>query len=1371
MTVVTDVIARLRADTSDFTRGFAGATAQVKALDATAARTSARVSASTSTMASASIALQSATARNATAFRSSFGSIATTSALVAASAGGNNNNLADSLARVAAGGAAAGKGQDVAGAAAGKASVGMRGLGTTATIAAGTMKMAGAIGGVALAALGAAMTGVTLKGIQAAASFEQMELAFHSAFGAMGRSKNEANAFIDSMKDFAAKTPFEFTGLISATRQLMTLGYAPEVVRDQMLPAIGDIASALGVGEDAINRVIVQLQQMASIERPVTQDLRAISNAFPGFNAKAALAAELFEGDMKKMESAIMDGGVTGKQAMEALIRQMAKFPGAAGMMAKQATTMSGTLSTFKDVINMALVDGFKPAIPAITAAMNQLVPAVEKLVVGFGNAMGPVVATVIESVVPAFIQLADSLSPIIAELVTGLAPILSALLPVVGALAEGVGGLLVAALGALTPILQTLAPVAQMFIDTLAASLIPIVEALQPHLAALGEAFAQILMALIPLLPAISQMIVAFIPATPAFTELATATATLITQLMPLIQMFASLVTFIAPAITRAQQMITPIKLLSTEMRFLSRIIDTAYKGIERAVSRAAYVWGASVSLMSSVWQGLSKALNPVVGAISSAMSKVEKVQRDVTSWMVRTWDKTGGRVVSAVSDAFGNVVSTIAGLVDRAVKAAFRFATGIVNGLINGISRAMPSFVKDFVGWTQSAIATAGNNGAASAATAGAAVGDAFGTNVVNSAVTQMNKLSGKVNDVFGGYGPGGNLGPKPVIKTTTPIGANFGLDNAPSLGGVPGGDTSGGPSGGTAGKAAEEEAKKWFKAVSGFLAAMKNLATTGGTNVKKFVDVFRRAKGIWPMLGLDMKNGLAQFKKIFAAEFKDGILTKAEVNKIAKATKEQADKIAARAKIIRNAMEGFARFIELTLRAFDAETMAQTAAIRESFASGQVMANVAARGGPDFGAIFEIGDSDLANALEGSITELRNGLNSALGGLFGSGGPLDMSMAAITSRLNTAIKAIEKARNDALKAAGSAREAEYKAAQEERAALTPAEQAIRDLNEQASAENLMRNKMEAEAALAAAMKIRNTKKRNEAVQEAQRRLNDALRAIQMDALQKQAEEERKAKEEEYDERITAADEKYNAAVEEADRLYQLATEAAQREYDLQVEQNRRMEEEQVRNNEFQREEERRYLEESLRKLEANLAQKHTNWKKWQKDFKALMGDEKFAKAMANAGVNLGSSFSDGLAKSKKRIETALEEIADLVRKYLKVKSPTDMGPMSDLDKWWRNFGDTLIDGFDERRFARKLGSAVSKVPTRLGSDFKIMPDGDFASIMPYPNGKAVGGGTTIQITVQGSVIQERDLAETVREELIKIGRRDGTIFGEIV
>lgn len=74
------------------------------------------------------------------------------------------------------------------------------------------------------------------------------------------------------------------------------------------------------------------------------------------------------------------------------------------------------------------------------------------------------------------------------------------------------------------------------------------------------------------------------------------------------------------------------------------------------------------------------------------------------------------------------------------------------------------------------------------------------------------------------------------------------------------------------------------------------------------------------------------------------------------------------------------------------------------------------------------------------------------------------------------------------------------------------------------------------------------------------------------------------------------------------------------------------------------------------------------------------------------------------------------------------------------------------TLAEG------GRIMGSGLAVVGER-GPELLGLPRG--AAVMPLPAGG--GGGVSVTVIVQGSVIAERDLARTVRDELVKLQRRN--------
>lgn len=244
------------------------------------------------------------------------------------------------------------------------------------------------------------------QGIDAAAKYEQQVISFEGIFQGIGKSAEEAQSYLVSLRDFAARTPFELPGLLDATKRLLTLGYTTEQVRDTVMPTIGDMVAALGQPPSAINAVVYAFGQMKSAGRVLSQDLMQIGNALPGFNAKMAIANSMFGGNMRAMNEAMEKGTLKSEQAIEAMLDSMRKFPGAAGAMERQSLTLEGVLSTFRDTINNARIDGFYKSLKDLSAALVTMAEPTGKAVEGMSQLVGsalPPLAKIVSSVaVPA---------------------------------------------------------------------------------------------------------------------------------------------------------------------------------------------------------------------------------------------------------------------------------------------------------------------------------------------------------------------------------------------------------------------------------------------------------------------------------------------------------------------------------------------------------------------------------------------------------------------------------------------------------------------------------------------------------------------------------------------------------------------------------------------------------------------------------------------------------------------------------------------------------------------------------------------------------------------------------------------------------
>jgi phage-related protein len=84
--------------------------------------------------------------------------------------------------------------------------------------------------------------------------------------------------------------------------------------------------------------------------------------------------------------------------------------------------------------------------------------------------------------------------------------------------------------------------------------------------------------------------------------------------------------------------------------------------------------------------------------------------------------------------------------------------------------------------------------------------------------------------------------------------------------------------------------------------------------------------------------------------------------------------------------------------------------------------------------------------------------------------------------------------------------------------------------------------------------------------------------------------------------------------------------------------------------------------------------------------------------ARTAKTGGENLVNMLSDGINGAMPNLQSALTRIAGAIKSYLKISSPTEKGPMSDLDKWWTNLAPTLVGSFDGSVVKAALTDAVT-------------------------------------------------------------------------
>lgn len=209
--------------------------------------------------------------------------------------------------------------------------------------------------------------------------FQQAQIAFTTMLG----SASKANAFLADLKAFAAKTPFEFPGLVDAARRLQAMGFAGEQVIP-ILRSIGNAAAALGGGAQSIDRITTALGQMQAKGKVSTQEINQLAEA--GINAWKILAEKMGKSIpevMKLAEKGMINAARAVPEILAALDKQYA------GMMDEQAKTIEGRWKNLKDKINFIMMDlgkGLEGPAGAAMDALHPLADLVHNLVLQFNE-------------------------------------------------------------------------------------------------------------------------------------------------------------------------------------------------------------------------------------------------------------------------------------------------------------------------------------------------------------------------------------------------------------------------------------------------------------------------------------------------------------------------------------------------------------------------------------------------------------------------------------------------------------------------------------------------------------------------------------------------------------------------------------------------------------------------------------------------------------------------------------------------------------------------------------------------------------------------------------------------------------------------
>ena len=360
---------------------------------------------------------------------------------------------------------------------------------------------------VAAVAAGVAITKLASSSIKAAAEFEQTQVAFTTLLG----SAEAAEDKLKELSDFAKATPFTLQGVEKSARQLLAVGFEA----DELIPTlrnVGDVAAGLGLGEEGLQRLILNLGQVRTQGKLTGRELRDFAVA--GVPILQVLADQM--GVTKEAITEMISAGEITSEAVTSAFRAMSEEGGKfENLMAKQADTVLGKFSNLKDTLSLMgreigaellpvvsdLADTFlNDVLPAIKPLIPLFTDLVKKAMIGLADLLPKILPTLMR-LAEIFFRLFDALSPVVDiildSLILGLdlfMDVLEPLLPII----KSLGGLLGDIFEILRPLIEVIASVTSAIL-TLAGTaigriLIGALRLVEPLLTAVADALSWII-------------------------------------------------------------------------------------------------------------------------------------------------------------------------------------------------------------------------------------------------------------------------------------------------------------------------------------------------------------------------------------------------------------------------------------------------------------------------------------------------------------------------------------------------------------------------------------------------------------------------------------------------------------------------------------------------------------------------------------------------------------------------------------------------------------------------------------------------------------------------------------------------------------
>lgn len=297
------------------------------------------------------------------------------------------------------------------------------------------------------------------------------------------------------------------------------------------------------------------------------------------------------------------------------------------------------------------------PVIAEALTAIAPLVQPIAQLINGLIQALLPfipvitsILTMVIETLVPVFETLLESLAPFIALAMESVMPVIGTLAVIFGELAAAMMPVVTAIMDALMPLLPVLYDVLDQLVGIIGEQLINVIAMIAPLLPQIAEAFIEIVIALLPLLPPLLEAAFNLLPA------LIQVFLLVIPIILRVVDVLVALVNFIVPILIPVIETVSTV--VSTVFNAIADVIswvfNTIIMPIFNVVTGVIANFGESMNwlwntIIVPVWNGIAAAIEwawkeviePVWNALLDGLGAIGNFFTETVDGIKSTWNK----------------------------------------------------------------------------------------------------------------------------------------------------------------------------------------------------------------------------------------------------------------------------------------------------------------------------------------------------------------------------------------------------------------------------------------------------------------------------------------------------------------------------------------------------------------------------------------------------------------------------------------------------------------------------------------------------------------------------------------------------------